>query len=177
MKLNFTNFSRRNFLERIAIASTILVASPSMVFSQKSSQILRFAVLGEDSVLAGIIDKSDKMTFVDDHTFADVIYVSKAYQKSLNSIQDVLTFGKQLIVADSENNDSWVEYCRKSGNLLTIVERSSETSKLFENANYYEGKVADIQKVITIITFFEQHTKPLKFKIIVQQKPVKMLIG
>ena len=180
MKLNFTNSSRRHFLKRIAIASTVIVASPTIVFSQNSSKIVRFAILGDDSLLAGVIDKSDKMTLVEEHILGDVIYVSETYQKSLNSIQEVLISGKYLIVEGNENNDSWIEHCRESGNLLTIVERSTDASKLFENANYYEGKVpktAYFQKIITMLSFLEQHTKPLKFKIKGAYKPVEKPIS
>ena len=177
MESIFTNNSRRHFLERIAIASTILVVSPAIVFGKKSSQLLRFAVLGDDSVLAGMINNSDNMTLVDNQILTDVIYVSKTYQKSLNSIQEIRISGKQLIVEGSENDDSWVDYCRKSGSLLTIVERSGDASKLFENANYYEGKTTDFRKVITLISFFERHTKPLNFKIIEPQKPAEMPVS
>jgi hypothetical protein len=180
MKLTFTNSSRRHFLERIAIASTVLVASPTLLLANNSSKMLRFAVLGQDSVLAGIIDKSDKMNLIDDLKFADVIYVSESHQKSQKYIQEVLDSGKHLIVESIGNNESLIEDCRKSGNLLTIVERSSDASKLFECADFYQCEIAkypDYQKVIDTLMFLGQHTKPMEFRIKTEHKPVEIPVS
>jgi hypothetical protein len=180
MKSTFTNSSRRHFIERLAIASTVLVASPTLLLANNSKTMLRFAVLGQDSVLTGIIDKSDKMTLVDEHTLADVIYVSESHQKSQKYIHKVLASGKHLIVESIGNDESLIEDCRKSGSLLTIVERSSDASKLFACTNFYQceiAKLSDYQKVISVLTFLEQHTKPLKFKIKTEYHSVKIPVS
>jgi hypothetical protein len=180
MKSTFTNSSRRNFLERLAIASTVLVASPTILLAQNSKQILRFALLGADSSIAEVIDKSDKMNLVDDYTLADVIYLSKTYKHRQSYIQEILASGKHLIIEDNGNSDSLIEDCKKSGSLLTIVERSTDASKLFESANFYEckdSKVIDFQKVITTLLFLEQNTKPIKFKIKYHQTPVEIPVS
>jgi hypothetical protein len=180
MESTFTNSSRRNFLERLAIASTVLVASPTILFAQNSKQILRFALLGEDSSIADVIDSSDKMCLVDDYTLADVIYVSTTHQKSQKYIQRVLASGKHLIIENNGNSDSLIEDCRKSDSLLTIVERSTGASKLFESANFYEcynSKAIDFQKVITTLVFLEQNTKPIKFRIKTEKNPVEIPVS
>lgn len=180
MESTFTNSSRRHFLERIAIASTILMASPAFLFGQNSTKKLRVAVLGEDSSLADLIDKSAKMSLVDDHSLADVIYVSQAYQKSQKYIWEVLASGKHLIVESGVNDDSLIENCRKYGLLLTIVERSKETTKLFENATFYECKIlkiSDFQKVISTLAFLEQNTMPVKLKVKAEGKPVEIPVS
>jgi hypothetical protein len=180
MKSTFTNSSRRHFLERIAIASTVLVASPTILLANNSSKMLRFAVLGEDFSLAKIIEKSDEISLVDDHILADIIYVSQSYQKSKKNIQEVLASGKHLIVEDNGNCDLLIENCRESGLLLTIVQRSKEAAKLFENATYYEcnnSKTIDFQKVITTLAFLVRNTKPIKFKIKTVEKPVEIPVS
>jgi hypothetical protein len=180
MESTFINSSRRHFLERFAIASTILVASPTILLANNSAKLLRFAILGEDASLVRVIEKSDKMSLVDEHILADVIYVSANHQKSQKNIQQVLTSGKHLIIEDNVSSDSLIEDCRRSGLLLTIVERSTEASKLFENATYYECeilKVSDFQKVITTITFLERNTKPVKFKVKTKVKLVEIPVA
>jgi hypothetical protein len=180
MESTFTNTSRRNFLERIVIASTVLVASPTILLAQNSKQMLRFAVLGEDFPLEKIIEKSDKMSLVDDHLLADVIYVSTTLQNSQKYIQQVLASGKHLIIEDNENSAFLIEVCRKTGSLLTIVERSTDVAKLFENATHYEcnnSKTIDFQKVITTLAFLEQNTKPIKFRIKTAEKSVEMTVS
>lgn len=180
MESTFTNSSRRNFLERLAVASTVLVASPTILLAQNSKQLLHFAVLGEDFSLVKIIEKSYEMNLVDDHTLADIIYVSTTHQNSGKYIQQVLASGKHLIIEDNENHDSLIEACRKSGSLLTIVERSTGALKLFESATYYESnnlKVTDFQKVIATLSFLEQNTKPIKFKIKTVEKPAEIPIS
>jgi hypothetical protein len=168
MKLNVTNSSRRHFLERIAIASTVLIASPTILLANNSSKMLRFAVLGEDSALAKIINKSDKMTLIDDLKFADVIYVSKPHQKSQKYIQEALASGKHLIVESIGNNESLIEDCRKSGSLLAIVERSEVGIKLFKRVDYYESNLSqssDFQKVILKLDFLVSNTQNDEFKV------------
>lgn len=168
MSVNITRSSRRRFLKQIAITSTCMVASSTILFGQKSVKMLRCTILGENPLLAEAIEKSDTMTTIDDYRLADVIYVSKVYQKNQGNIQEVLASGKHLIIEDHENNNFWIETCRKSGSLLAIVWRSAESSKLFENTNYYECELLknyDFQKVMVFILFLEQHTKPLKFRI------------
>ncbi len=180
MESTFTNSSRRNFLERLAIASTILVASPTVLLANNSAKLLRFALLGEDASLAQVIDISDKMSLIDDHTLADVIYLSKTNQHSQSYIQEILASGKHLIIEDNGNRDSLIEDCRKSGLLLTIVERSKDDSTLFENATFYEcnnSKTIDFQKVITTLIFLEKNTKPVKFKVKTEGKPVKIPVA
>jgi hypothetical protein len=180
MKSTFTTSSRRHFLERLAIASTVLVASPTILLANNSSKILRFAVLGEDLALAKIIDKSDKMTLVDDLKLADVIYVSESHQKSQKYIQEVLASGKHLIVESIGNNESLIEYCRKSGSLLTIVERSTDASKLFKRADFYQCEIAkssDYQKVTDTLIFLGQHSKPMEFRIKTEHKPVEIPVS
>jgi hypothetical protein len=147
--------------------------------ANNSAKILRFALLGEDISLADVIEKSDKMSLVDDHILADLIYVSQSYQKSKKNIHEVLTSGKHLIVESGVNDDSLIENCRKSGLLLTIVQRSNDDSKLFENATYYEfnnSKTVDFQMVIATLIFLEQNTKPIKFRIKTVGKPVEILV-
>jgi hypothetical protein len=142
--------------------------------------MLRFAVLGEDIVLAGIIDKSDKMTLMADLKLADVIYVSESHQNSQKYIQEALVSGKHLIVESIGNNDSLIEDCGNSGSLLTIVERSSDALKLFNRADFYQCEIAkssDYQKVISILMFLGKHTKPLKFKIKTEYHSVKKLVS
>jgi hypothetical protein len=180
MKLTFTNSSRRHFLERIAIASTVLVASPTILLANNSSKMLRFTVLGEDLALAKIIDKSDKMTLVDDLKLADVIYVSESHQKSQKYIQEVLISGNHLIVEGRGNNDLLIEDCSKSGSLLTIVERSTDVSKMFERADFYQCEIAkfsDYQKVTDTLMFLGQHTKPMEFRIKTEHKPVEIPVS
>jgi hypothetical protein len=61
----------------------------------------------------------------------------------------------------------WRVYC-KMAESLTIVERSTDASKLFACANLYQCEIiksSGYQKVIDALMFLEQHTKPLKFKI------------
>lgn len=168
MKKNFTNFSRRHFLERIAIASTVLVASPTILMANNSSKMLHFAVLGEDLAFKNIVDKSDKMTLIDDLKFADVIYVSENHQKNQKYIQEVLATGKHLIVESIGNDNSLIEDCRKSGSLLAIVERLEGGIKLFKRADYYESNINqsfDFQKVILKLDFLVSNTENDEFKI------------
>jgi hypothetical protein len=168
MKSTFTNSSRRNFIERLAITSTVLVASPTLLLANNSKTMLRFAVLGQDSVLTGIIDKSDKMTLIDDLKLADVIYVSESHQKSQKYIKEVLASGKHLIVESIGNNESLIEDCRKSGSLLAIVERSEVGIKLFKSADYYESNLnqsSDFQKVILKLDFLVSNTQNDEFKV------------
>ena len=177
MELTLTNSSRRNFLERLAIASTILVASPTILLAKNSPKALRFAVLGEDASLAKVIDRSDKISLVDDYAVADVIYMSKTNQPSQPSVLEILAAGKHLIIEDNGNRGSLIEDFSKSGHLLIIVERTTDDLRLFENATYFEcinSKTFDFQKVITIIDFLERNTKPIKFKIKTVEKPVEI---
>jgi len=180
MKSNFSIFSRRDFLERIAVVSTVLVASPTLLLANNSSRLLRFVVLGQDLELAKIINKSDKTTLVEDHLLADVFYVSETYQKSHKYFQNALASGKHLIVESIENDDFLIEICRESGSLLTIVERSKDASKLFERADFYQfetSKSTEFQKIIDTLFFLSEHTKPLNFKIKITKKTVEPIIA
>jgi hypothetical protein len=164
MKTNFTNDSRRLFLGRIALASTILAVSPTVLLGQTSKKSLQFTVFGNDSMLNEIIEKSAKITLVDTSKLADVIYVKDI---SKIAIQKTLIAGKHLIVERHENSDFIIEKCREMGVLLAIVERSEDDKKLFKSVDYYETNLNqsfDFQKVIIKLDFLVQNTENEKFK-------------
>ena len=166
MKPNFTNESRRLFLRRIALASTILSVSPTVLMGQNSRKSLQFAVSSIDSRLAEIIEKSDKITLVSTYSLADVIYVKDISEVD---IQQALIAGKHLIVERHEDSDFIIEKCRKKGVLLAIVERSEDDKKIFKSVNYYESNLNqsfDFQKVMIKLDFLVQNTQNEKFKII-----------
>lgn len=165
MKINFTNNSRRLFLGRIALASTILAVSPTILLGQNSKKILQFAVLGIDLRLAEIIEKSDNLTLVDTCALADVIYIKDI---SEIDIQQAIIAGKHLIIEHHKNSDFVIEKCRKMGVLLSIVERSEDDKKLFKSVNYYESNLSqsfDFQKVIIKLDFLVRNTQNEKFNI------------
>ena len=180
MTSTFTHTSRRYFIERLAVASTVLVASPSILLANNSTKLLRFAILGDDFGITDVVKKSDKITIVDDPKFATVIYVSKSNQKSQNYIQGVSILGKHLIIEEHETTELLIENCKKSDNSFSTVERSEASSKLFEKVNYYESTATqdiDNQLVITLLEFLNQHTISLKFKIISEYKPAEIPIS
>ncbi len=180
MKTTFTNSSRRRFLERLAITSTVLVASPTILLANNSSKLLRFAILGEDSSLRNVIEKSDRMMIVEDLKLATVIYVSNLHPKNKDYVQEISNSDKPLIIENHESTGLLIEHCKNLDRLLVIVERSKDDSKLFERADYYENnylQISDFQKVNELIVFLGQHTKPLKFNIKSEHKPAEMLIS
>lgn len=164
----FTNDSRRYFLERLIISSAVLVATPNLLLANNSSKMLRISILEEDSELAKIIEKFDKITITKDFKIADVIYIRESHQNSQKYIMEAIALGKHLMIEGHSNNEPLVASCKKVGGLLIIVERSTDDSKLFAKADFYQfetSKSIDYHKILELLSFLSNHTKPMKLKI------------
>jgi hypothetical protein len=165
MTTTFLYSSRRRFLERFATASAVLAVSPTILLGQDFKKILQIAVLGNDSILSAVVEKSDKMSIINEPKMADVIYVRNCDKINL---QRALKSGKHLIIERNEHSDSMIINCQESGSLLAIVERSEEGIKLFKSVDYYESNLSqssDIQKVILKLDFLVSNTQNDEFKV------------
>jgi hypothetical protein len=165
MITNIVKSSRRNFLERLATASTVLAISPTVLMGQVSNKMLRIAVLGNDSILSAVVEKFDKMSIIDTHKMADVIYVRDGDKINL---QRALKSGKHLIIERNDHSDSMMKKCQELGVLLAIVERADDGIKLFDRVDYYESNLSqsfDFQKVMTKLDFLVRNTQNDKFRI------------
>jgi hypothetical protein len=131
---------------------------------QDFKEILQIAVLGNDSILSAIVEKSDKMTITEDYKMADVIYI-KDCDKII--LQRALMSGKHLIIERNEYSDLMIKKCPKLGVLLVIVERSEDGIKMFDKVDYYESKLSqsfDFQKVMINLDFLISNTRNDKFR-------------
>ncbi len=159
------NSSRRHFLERLAFASTVLAVSPTVLMGQVSKKTLRIAVLGNDSMLSAIVEKSDKLTIISEPKMADVIYVRDCDKINL---QNALMTKKHLIIERNENSDLMIKKCQELGILLAIVERAEKGVKLFKRVDYYETNLkqpVDFQKVMEKLNFLVCNSQNDTFKI------------
>jgi hypothetical protein len=158
------NSSRRHFLKRLGIASSVLAVSPTVLMGQHSKEILRFALLGDDLILSETIEKSDKMTIINAYKMADVIYVGDC---DITSMQKALITGKHLIIERNKQSDLIIKKCQETGILLAVVERSEGGAKLFNSVDYYESNLSqsfDFQKVMIKLDFLVRNTQTNKFK-------------
>jgi hypothetical protein len=157
--------SRRHFLERFAIASTVLAVSPTVLMGKDFKKMLSIAVLGNDSILSTMVEESDNMMITHEPKMADVIYVRDSNKINL---RQALMSRKHLIIERNENSDSMIEKCQELGILLAVVERSEDGMKLFDMVDYYESKLSqsfDLQKVMTKLDFLVRNTQNDKFRI------------
>lgn len=165
MMTTILNSSRRHFIKRLGIASSVLAVSPIILLGQNNKQMLRFAVFGDNKILSKAIEKTEKITLVDTYKSADVIYIQDFNRINL---QSSLMAGKHLMVERHENSNSMIEKCQKAGVLLAIVESSEDGVKLFKSVEYYESNLDqtfDFQKVMIKLDFLVNNTQKDKFKI------------
>lgn len=168
MESNSKKSSRRRFIERFALSATVLAVTPKILLANKPKGILNIAILGENAALIDIFNNTNSLNLVNNHSIADIFYVCKSCNNYQDFIRKDLLANKYLIVEENGIDESNVANSKSSGSLLTIVKRASNTSNLFEKADYYENnsfEVQENQKVINFLTFLQQNTKPSEFRI------------
>jgi hypothetical protein len=160
------NSSRRYFLKRLGIASSVLAVSPTVLMGQHSKKTLRFALLGNDLILSETIERSNQIMITNDYKMADVIYVGDC--DKINILKSLISIsGKHLIIERNKQSDLIIKKCQETGILLAVVERSEGGVKLFDSVDYYESNLTqsfDFQKVMIKLDFLVRNTQTNKFK-------------